>query len=660
MTDDDRHDTQIGDGASRMALPGPPAGDSFEGSVVADRYLVHRLIGSGGMGAVYEAEHIHMQKRVALKILHGAMSVNPEVVARFEREAVAAGRIAHPSVVTATDFGQLSSGVFYLALEYVEGESLAQLLDREKTLKPDRAFRIVAQITAALVAAHEAGIVHRDLKPENVMLVATSDEEDFVKVLDFGIAKLHSGHVREGEEGLTRVGMVFGTPEYMSPEQARGAVVDARSDLYSLGMIFYEMLVGHTAFAGDDLMAVLTAQMADAPPALSDDLPLEIRQLVARLLEKETERRPQTADLLAEELVLVADKLSYFMPLARTSAGTRLDRTGSGFRTSGADLVEFLPGVPRRVLLNPLASLRALSIRPVSIGPRSVPLWLPALALLGGMLIGTFVMLKKTLEVAAARPEPAAAEDPTEQVEIEARGGDRDALGELRRLIEVERIRNQQASQNGKRPGVDGAEAARESARFMALGRGYSVIRHYSASMAAYQSAVQADPHVAEDPELLLDVRVALEQRDAMESGIDFAKDHLGAQGADLIFDVWRDFRGRSGMTPVVAHALKLIRGKELREHAAPPLQIALDLERAQTCADYKEILPRAVALADDRSLMKLEALRTRKGCGSFKNSDCFGCLRASDVPLERAIESAKKRSSPEFLNPLHDESSKK
>src|SRR5690606_8292067 len=192
------------------------------------------LLGEGGMGQVYRAQHVHMRKTVAIKVLHRELTMQPEIVARFEREAVAAARIEHPHVAAATDFGQLPDGSFYLVLEFIEGRSLTALWAEHGRLPPARALAIARQVCDALDAAHSAGIVHRDLKPDNVMLLAREGDADFVKVLDFGIAKLQSDDT-SGQPALTKAGTVFGTPEYMAPEQAQGAGVDARSDLYTLG-----------------------------------------------------------------------------------------------------------------------------------------------------------------------------------------------------------------------------------------------------------------------------------------------------------------------------------------------------------------------------------------------------------------------------------------
>ncbi len=212
----------------------PPApSDPLIGTLVGERYLVERLIGLGGMGAVYCAEHVHMRKTVALKVLHREMTVLPEVVARFEQEAIAAARVEHPNVVQAKDFGRLENGAFYLVLEYVEGRILHEAMKEPMPL--DRVLSVSGQIAEALEAAHQQRIVHRDLKPDNVMLVERPGEPELVKVLDFGIAKVSVRDRGKIDRPITQMGTVFGTPEYMSPEQAAGQSVDHRGDIYGLG-----------------------------------------------------------------------------------------------------------------------------------------------------------------------------------------------------------------------------------------------------------------------------------------------------------------------------------------------------------------------------------------------------------------------------------------
>jgi serine/threonine protein kinase len=215
-----------------MAEPGRPSPDLPPGTVLAERYRIKSTLGEGGMGKVYAAEHVLMRKKLAVKILHRELSGVPELVARFEREAMAAANIDHPNVAAATDFGKLPDGSVFLALELIEGRCLRDVMDTGP-LELRRALHVARQIAAALGSAHAQGIVHRDLKPENVMLVEKGGDADFVKVLDFGVAKVPIGDSDAGPAHvITRAGMVFGTPEYIPPEQALGQPSDGRADLY--------------------------------------------------------------------------------------------------------------------------------------------------------------------------------------------------------------------------------------------------------------------------------------------------------------------------------------------------------------------------------------------------------------------------------------------
>ena len=265
--------------------------DPFVGMVISDRYRLIERVGEGGMGAVYRGEHISLRKRVAVKFLHAELSRISDVVMRFEREAVAAANLEHANVVAAHDFGKTKDGQFYLVMEFVEGGTLRDLLDKEGRLAPLRGLHITRHIAAALQRAHALEIVHRDLKPDNVVMVEREDDKDFAKVIDFGIAKVTAGRLADGGKPLTQAGMVFGTPDYMAPEQALGGNVDLRADLYAFAVMVFEMLVGQRPFDGDDVMAVLGKHMTQPPPSASQlappgVLPIAIDAVFMRALAK--------------------------------------------------------------------------------------------------------------------------------------------------------------------------------------------------------------------------------------------------------------------------------------------------------------------------------------------------------------------------------------
>jgi eukaryotic-like serine/threonine-protein kinase len=271
------------------------------GTVVAGRYRVERLLGTGGMGAVYRAEHVHMRKTVALKILHKEFAGISEVVQRFEREAIAAARIEHPNVAGASDFGVLDGGSCYLVLEFVDGQSLRARID-EGPLPTTLAVDVARQTALALSAAHAAGIIHRDLKPDNVMLVPQPDGTVHLKVLDFGIARVTLPDAHREGSNLTRVGVIMGTVAYMSPEQAVGHGVDERTDLYALGVMLHEMIAGRPPFEGELPAQVLARQLTETPPPLPGGTPEALAALVADLLQKSPADRPASAREVLERL----------------------------------------------------------------------------------------------------------------------------------------------------------------------------------------------------------------------------------------------------------------------------------------------------------------------------------------------------------------------
>jgi len=286
------------------------ASDSIpEGTEIAGRYRILGLIGEGGMGTVYRAEHLFIHKVFALKVLHARLVGQPHMAARFEREAVAAARIEHPNVVPARDFGRLPDGTFFLVLEFVNGRSLASEV-KAGAIETKRALSIMRGVVAGVRAAHERGIIHRDLKPENIMLVDRYGTPDFVKLLDFGIARIDSAEKNQTqvEQRLTVAGTMLGTPEYMSPEQIIGRPVDARSDLYSLGVIFFQILTGRCPFAGNVatvLQQHIAAETPELTPAVVSENP-RLAQIVRMLLAKSPDNRFQSARELAAALDEVA------------------------------------------------------------------------------------------------------------------------------------------------------------------------------------------------------------------------------------------------------------------------------------------------------------------------------------------------------------------
>ncbi len=325
---------------SQMSVSPLDPDDPLIGVVLAGRYVVKSRIGEGGMGLVYEGLHRDIDKRVAIKVLRDDLSRKPEVVARFRQEARSASRIGHENIVDIFDFGETTRGASYFVMEYLEGEDLGNVLSRDATVPAERACQIVLECCRALSATHAKGIVHRDIKPENIFLTSRDGVDDFVKIVDFGIAKM-SDIEMDGAPGrkLTKTGMIFGTPEYMSPEQAAGRELDHRVDVYALGVILYECLAGRVPFEGDTFMGVLTQHLSAPVPAIGDvnpnaEVSRELEVVIGKALAKDPDDRYEDTEELGEAVRCALE--------GRLSRATLLT-PASAFGPVSAELLETVP-----------------------------------------------------------------------------------------------------------------------------------------------------------------------------------------------------------------------------------------------------------------------------------------------------------------------------
>jgi eukaryotic-like serine/threonine-protein kinase len=276
-------------------------------AILGGQFLIEQKIGSGGMGAVYRAAQPAMNRLVAVKILHPKLTNRKDLASRFRREARAMSHLQHPNTVRVFLFGDLEDGSLYIVMEYLEGRNLNQTVRKEGPLPVDRAIPILIQCCGALQEAHSQGIVHRDLKPENIFLSTNGGLKDYPKVLDFGLAKVTERELRPGSIMLTQEGMVFGTPEFMSPEQAQGKVLDARSDIYSLATILYEVLTGKLPFDAKTPMEYIQLHVTKPPISLDERVPGKrfpagLAKVIAKALEKKPEDRYPTAADFADAL----------------------------------------------------------------------------------------------------------------------------------------------------------------------------------------------------------------------------------------------------------------------------------------------------------------------------------------------------------------------
>ena len=284
----------------------------WAGREVAGRYTVLERLGEGGMGVVYVAEHLHLKKKVAFKVIHPELAAHEELLLRFKREALATGQLDHPHIAAAIDFGELEDGSAFMVMPWVRGQSLQALLEQDGGVDFRRAANLCAQIADALSAAHGMGIVHRDLKPDNVLVETRSDGSESAKVLDFGVAGLagQPEGLSMDSRPITQAGTILGTPGYMSPEQASAGEVDHRTDLYALGVILWELCKGERLFSGSDITAIFAKQFNSVPAPLDlgrSQMARELSDLVTRLLAWDKNQRPNTAAEVRDALRRIAD-----------------------------------------------------------------------------------------------------------------------------------------------------------------------------------------------------------------------------------------------------------------------------------------------------------------------------------------------------------------
>jgi Tfp pilus assembly protein PilF/predicted Ser/Thr protein kinase len=363
------------------------AGDELIGRTIASgRYEIVQLLGEGGMGAVYQARQVAMDRMVALKLIQPELVRSPAAAARFQREMKLTARIEHPNTIRVYDFGE-TEGQLFLTMELLRGRTLASVLAQSGRLDLPRIVRIATQVCRALQAAHSEGVVHRDLKPDNVMLLEQYGERDVVKVLDFGIAK----SLDERDPGVTTVGAVLGTPAYMSAEQAMGRPVDQRSDLYSLGVMLYEMASGRVPFTAPALTALLVAHATEAPPPLAQVAPgvhLGLVAVIDELLRKDPEARPQTAKAVEQRLEAL----------------------------QGGVMAGPLPGSHAPVAISPTMPV----VPPVKSGSRGIWLALLVIVLVGGG-VAAAILVPRSQAPAQPSPQTSAPPSPRPAADVAAR-----------------------------------------------------------------------------------------------------------------------------------------------------------------------------------------------------------------------------------------------
>ena len=343
------------------------APDPFVGRTLDEKYLVEEHLGAGGMGAVYRARHLSMDRPVAIKFLHQRFVEDEAARVRFQTEARTAVKLRHPNAVSVTDFGQTAEGVIYIVMELLEGRTLREILSREAPLETARATSIMLQAADAVASAHEAGIIHRDLKPSNILVTQSADQPAVVKVLDFGIATFSPD---DDEESTTQAQSisVFGTPRYMSPEQHNGNDLTAAADVYSLGVILYEMLTGTVPFSGStpaEIAEKHANNQPHSPREIVGAIPPDVEDIVLHALEKQPADRPANAREFQRELLDTAERLGLEHHAVKSAPDIKALRDSGVESPSGRLVVDISRLREKRALSSGSNEIKVLGDKPV-------------------------------------------------------------------------------------------------------------------------------------------------------------------------------------------------------------------------------------------------------------------------------------------------------
>ena len=639
------------------------------GTLLADRYRIDALVGEGGMGKVYAAEHVLMRKRLAVKVLRRELTSVPEVVARFEREAMAAGNIEHPNVAAATDFGKLPDGAVFLVLEFVSGRSLRDEIARG-AMQVDRALHVARQISSALSAAHAQGIVHRDLKPENVMLVEKGGDPDFVKVLDFGIAKVPLGDAAGAQKAgnpITKAGMVFGTPEYMAPEQALGQNVDGRADLYALGVIFFEMLSGVRPFSSQSSVGILGQQLSKPTPTFAERspgliVPPAAEQIAHKLLARDASERFQTAPELSRAIdALLAPipgqgvyrytlsdgsrgslsgaeasqpsldirasspLLQSPLPLAGAAYLEQTTPHGRGLKTGFVNFVRSFERARRR-WPGPLRD----ALRPVP-----TPALLLVSALVGLLLLVLVVALgAKVLHALGGKPTPVAS----------ASAGPSSSAN-LPSSPAAAATASESELQTAQKAGLPALEALatkypRDARLSLEAAHTALTAKDYVKAVGGVGRTLNLDPTLSESKQIASILFQTAQVKAASDASFALLFGPMGSHGPDIAYDL----AATEVVKPWVrARADQGLRSADFGRLATSELSIAVALRFASSCPQRAALLARAKEIGDERALGYLNLYRATTGCGRRHQDDCYACLR-SDSRLNDAIDAIKQR----------------
>jgi serine/threonine protein kinase len=544
------------------------------GRTIAERYRVDSLLGVGGMGAVFRAHHLGLKRDVAIKVLHPDLSRDSEISARFDREAHSSSRLDHPNCLQVTDYGSTEDGMKFMVMQVLEGGELSALLGRP--MPPARAVELCVQILRGLEHAHKKGVVHRDIKPENVFITRDHEGEEILKLVDFGIAKIVDGPVEGTERHKTRAGLVFGTPAYMSPEQAAGVEADERADIYSVGIILYQMLAGRLPFDHRDPVSLVRMQVSQDPPPLPPNVPPVLAAAVEKMLAKSRDDRFQSAGD-------AADTLEQIVPMLESGV---IDKV---------ELPQIIAAATGPILTDMQTHLHkvARSRRGAALGGGLVVLLLAWIAWPSSKNDDDDAPRdEKAVQKEQAEPDPgliaqvlsAASPRPDEQTIAEI-----DRLLLANKLDEAEKLLTPLRDTFPGDPVLSWRQGRLLSKRK----------RKESQALAAYGAAIDGDPMLLEDKDFYSEIYELLRKSKLRDEALEVALHKMGEHGHKFLLELVNDEKKPLGYHDRQRALEELARNDDNMALVNEPLNRALDLLQAKQaltpCTAYREAL-RAVA----------------------------------------------------------------
>jgi serine/threonine protein kinase len=584
------------------------------GDVLDGRYRVTGVLGSGGMGCVYLAEHISIQRPLAVKLLHPEVEGIDEINQRFEREAFAIGRMNHPNCVKVSDFGKLADGSLYMVLELLDGLLLSDLLERDHRVEWRRALHICRHVLSALDYAHETGIIHRDIKPENVILVDQDDDRDFAKILDFGIAKFDDDAQPEENTGLlmndanlTQVGVTIGTPTYIAPEQAYGQPIDGRADLYALSVMMYEMITGEPPFDSDEVGALLRMHVSHPVPPMEElapnvEVPQEVEALIMHGLAKTPDDRiPSAKDYIQRIDAILGDTG------VAGGVGDVEEEPVSGLRE-----IPSLVGRELRKTITPVVTRAAKTSRLIKL---SAAVALAVLMLVGGLAFSFVGSKPDYLPNAGLAPLVLNSHSPEvkQAANLLAQGRPKDAAAFL--MEQPKDVRDEPYAQ-------------------MVLGHAQASAQRSILALGAYEKAVKSEPKLVKDELMRTNLELMLAKK--APGVVDAALELLGTlydagdwRAGDQIVDL-----ASSSKIPRRRHtALRVADDVGLGSRVDRLASYVLDLEQGESCKIRKDAVGKLRALGDKKAIPHLKRARKRvrtEGALKKRKINTNACLKTA------------------------------